>query len=661
MAPWQPSGPSARGRNTSHKRELPPGYSSIKDILDNTLPAGRLASTIGLVKDFRAPIQTRGADWKTTLTIYDKSTEDDAGLLISIFRPEGEMPRPDAGDVVVIISAKIQLYRGEVSMLSSRSTVIHIYGANEIPKPPKSAKGALRPPCRPNDRPLGDKEHEYVAWLFHSIDKDVIPDAATFDMQVEQSRRSREKFSTLGSVCEGQFCDVIVQVVKEPYDEFDKTTLWVSDYTENDNFYKFSWDGAKISEGRDGDPYGYVNTSIQAASNWSGPYGRRSMQVTCFEPHASYMKSEVKVGQWVRLRNLQVKFGHNMNNLEGFLREDRTSFGGQLQVDILATDDPENCDKRLKDAVRRKLDYEKAKKKQQKSFAATNGDGAKRKAAGEGEMQPNSKMRRKEMREAAIRKAEEQDRKAMERLGLNELIKCESQDEPVTPISSIIELPQWSTKVDGQEVTLTLPFVCAKYRTNARVVDFHPGRLENFAVWRKTSESDLLSDYSEESESELEDDGTLNRYTGFKVWEWRFALQLEEVDPKSKGKLARFWVVVDNIEAQLLTGLDACDLRAAPDDLNTLREQLFKLWGNLEEQKLAEQQRNQKRVAAKQPPESSPLKEKNNDMKVSNKPFSCCVRQYGVKVHESDPRRANAGEDKRWVRMFALFGTKISM
>jgi protection-of-telomeres protein 1 len=42
-----------------------------------------------------------------------------------------------------------------------------------------------------------------------------------------------------------------------------------------------------------------------------------------------------------------------------------------------------------------------------------------------------------------------------------------------------------------------------------------------------------------------------------------------------------------------------------------------------------------------------------------NKAFTCCIRQYGVEVDEKDPVNANAGEGKRWQRMFGLFGTQI--
>lgn len=80
----------------------------------------------------------------------------------------------------------------------------------------------------------------------------------------------------------------------------------------------------------------------------------------------------------------------------------------------------------------------------------------------------------------------------------------------------------------------------------------------------------------------------------------------------------------------------------------------------------------QRRVAAKQPPPSSPVtnpdpktstngkedKHENRSM-LSNIPFACCIRQYGVRVREPDPLRADAGKGRRWERVFGLFGTKI--
>jgi protection-of-telomeres protein 1 len=151
-------------------------------------------------------------------------------------------------------------------------------------------------------------------------------------------------------------------------------------------------------------------------------------------------------------------------------------------------------------------------------------------------------------------------------------------------------------------------------------------------------------------------------------------------------------------------------MRENPQLLQDLRDQLFHLWGDLEE-----------RIAAKLPPEtkddaptltmeslspaSSPVQgagdqpdvdDSDNDeadisprapkssahdefdqslvdpvsthaadskdlfkLAPKNKPFTCCIQQYGVKIPEKDRSKANAGDGKRWQRMFGIFGTTI--
>lgn len=319
------------------------------------------------------------------------------------------MPEPTAGDVLVITSAKIQRRGEDISLISNRSTSFHIYSASDIPRPPRSAKDALRPPCG-TQRQLGEKEHEYVSWFYHYTNKESVPDIATFQNQVNQSSNIKDKFCRLENVIESKFCDVIVNVVKAPFGEMERTTLWVSDYTENDYFHKFSFDDTKQLGGRD---------DGHAATKWAGPFGKRSIQVTCFEPAASQVCAEVQLGQWIRIRNLRIKLGNNGLNLEGVLHEDRQFT--RRQVDILHVDRGEDCDPRLKEAIRRRRDYEKLKKQQLISRAANeNGQsaGTKRKA---GESDTNAKARRKEKREAARSNVAQQDKQAEERLGLNDI------------------------------------------------------------------------------------------------------------------------------------------------------------------------------------------------------------------------------------------------
>jgi hypothetical protein len=146
--------------------------------------------------------------------------------------------------------------------------------------------------------------------------------------------------------------------------------------------------------------------------------------------------------------------------------------------------------------------------------------------------------------------------------------------------------------------------------------------------------------------------------------------------------------------------------------LAELREQLFKLWGDLEEKKSAMAPKQSAKLKKVPPPSSfdsiasspppkagaqpdadsdcenessipksgtkksapSVLEERDSNISTStngtdakadigiaprNKAFTCCIKQYGVKVDEEDPAKANAGEGQRWQRMFGLFGTQI--
>jgi hypothetical protein len=110
-------------------------------------------------------------------------------------------------------------------------------------------------------------------------------------------------------------------------------------------------------------------------------------------------------------------------------------------------------------------------------------------------------------------------------------------------------------------IRVAIPFNNASYRTTARVVDFFPRRLEDFARFRRRNEFDCLSDNEDDGieSSGEEADGTLDSYAGPGTWEWQFDLELEDDSPQTGANRERMWVHVGNAEAQLLTGLDAAE------------------------------------------------------------------------------------------------------
>jgi hypothetical protein len=64
-------------------------------------------------------------------------------------------------------------------------------------------------------------------------------------------------------------------------------------------------------------------------------------------------------------------------------------------------------------------------------------------------------------------------------------------------------------------------------------------------------------------------------------------------------------------------------------------------------------------ITTKAPPSAAADQKASAELQIKNKGFTCCIKQYGVKVTEDDPSLANAGNGKRWQRKFGLFGTQI--
>lgn len=624
------------------------------------------------------------------------------------------MPQVEAGDIVIVSAAKFQIYNGTASLLTSYNTDIFVYEAQRLLSCRKSgtARGAMKQPTRKPKREPDATENEYVLWLYGRIDQSIIPDQHDFSARARQSLNVKDKFSLLQDVTDGKFADLIAQVIKEPFDLGDKMTVWVSDYTENNKFFLQTRDNVEWADGvpaRDGDVYGYTHNRKKPiapllddeSSKWSGPVGKRSMQLTCWEPHATFIRQNIQKGDWVRLRNVQIRYGHNSVNIEGCLREDR-EHRDRVCVEILeAAGDRENLDQRLVEAILRKRSYEKVQKKALKN-------GEKRKVE-EDPNRENAKTKRQKKRENKQKAIQEEAAQKHAALGFNELIVSEHQDKAIVPLSTILEPVHYTTSIANQEVKLELPFTCAMYRTNVRVVDFHPASLKDFAVGRESTEYDFLNDNDEDSDATSVSSTTSSSSSSPPppsslpchhqdarrkfVWQWRFALKLEEVSiatatttngAKPKIRPAQTWVIVDNPAAQLLLDLDATDLRAAAsaDELATLRERLFKLWGNLEERKTRIQ--TKKREHARDPLHAPPAESSDVDEaaeqtggggaggrdhvieegvlgnQLSNRPFTCCIRQYGVPIKANeDDEMDTAGVGRKWQRVFGLFGTKI--
>ncbi|KAK4219473.1 hypothetical protein QBC37DRAFT_410121 [Rhypophila decipiens] len=680
------SGPSRGGGGVA---SLPPKFTELRQILDESVTKGTLINVIGMVKDCRLPIKTSGSDYKCALTLFDLSTEDDGeGVTFDIFRPVDLMPDIRGRDIIVVFQVKVQSYRANpLSLISSHNTEIHVFTANKIPRLPRTAEAALvsDKKVKGNKTLLLSEIYRYVSYFYHKIDKDAAPDVEEFQRRANRSLNIKDKFSLLSDVKEGNYYNLIVRVVRSPYNLYDKLTLYVSDYTKNDDLFNVTWEGLSNLPGADSDPYGYTEAkSSPAKKEWVGPYGRRSIQITCWPPHADVIRDEVSVGQWIYLRNVHIKRGHDGNYLEGAMHEElKALVTTKVNVHVMDATDRDNIDPRLKDAIRRLRDYEKSKKKEVKQVMAAQDAGAKRRGEDvshddQPKLKKNSKERRKEKRIALEKKEEERRLKEEAQIALNDLITCENQES--RPPQSIESIVQQMTISVGADDEVPIPFGCNKFRARVRVVDFYPPSLEDFACSRMITPFEVLSDASDadddsDSDSDNEQDAIDRGYE--RVWEWRFALKLQDVNSQET-----VWVVVDNSEGQCLTSLDACDLTKDEETLTKLRERTFVLWGNLEEVKSTLSKKpsppsetpsrgprgRPKLLQLERPPLDSSDNEDNqgnrdkqgnkvSEQAISNKPFDCCIREYAIK--NKGEVAADGDEAKKWIRVFGLYGTKI--
>lgn len=230
-----------------------------------------------------------------------------------------------------------------------------------------------------------------------------------FDSRKITSTHVKQKFNTLANVTEGLFCDLIVNIVREPYDNGQAVTLWVSDYTENPQFYNFPCN--QIDSAAAGQLQNYpqaVDDITPQEDQWRGPFGQRCFQITCWEPHATVIRNQsLGLNNWVELKNVQIKTGRNGANLEGFLREDLNAWNTEVKIRQLVLVANTELNVHLKEAVRRKRDYETQKKAEMKSLQKVVADaaiaGQKRRAhenveSASGNKPSNSRKRRKEKR-----------------------------------------------------------------------------------------------------------------------------------------------------------------------------------------------------------------------------------------------------------------------
>ncbi|KAI9884705.1 MAG: hypothetical protein M1823_003523 [Watsoniomyces obsoletus] len=662
--------------------KIPPGFVSLQEVPHRT----DVISIMGLVEDYLPPTKSGGSDYMSKMELRDPTIV--ISFPVKYFRPlAAQLPCVQGpGDVVMIHDIKIAEWRGVKCALSCRQTEWTVFHAASIPQeqpkgkvelPYRESKGARRP------TPM---DFRYAIHLSSLMDRDRLVKMVELGPngtppEPVPAPDPKKKAALIKDIEDFRFYNITAQVVKTFGSKGGIYELDVTDYTANKQLYNHERpDEEAEAVGRDGDEFAYLPRSRRkqrAAWQWTGPLGKMTLHVTLFEPHASYAQEKVKEGDFILLRNLHVRFGRkNGQFLEGVLHTDKR-YSDLIDIEVLE----DRSDDRVKEVLKRKLEYRKKQKKRLRGTLDVAETPQKRPRSKEpGEVEPelpqpkreaNSKKKGnkpKETKEEAkkVEEARKQEItkeeapasiKVMRGSELTRNVRCTHPAMRTLPVAEIINGKGHETTSPGG-VAYTLPFHNICCRARVRVVDFYPPNLADFAVPCRVSEYDVLSDAgndSNDSDSEASSSPAPDE-TGSIRWEWRFCLLLEDAQINaSNGNHSRIKVFVSQNDADYLLGLEAEDLRKNPRALAELTERLFLLWGELAERKAASNTRtalqevppNKKRNAAA----LSAKQGKENTPGPAGPVFECCLKEYGVRVRR--------GKEFVWERRYQMFGTTI--
>jgi protection-of-telomeres protein 1 len=257
-------------------------------------------------------------------------------------------------------------------------------------------------------------------------------------------RTEGRRFALVREMKVGCFYDMVGKVVKT-FNNSMCVTVYVTDYTENKELYKY-------------DPHTIDSIS---ESGWKGPWGRYTLQVTLWDAHAEAARDSVVEGQYLFLRNLRIR--RNKDGLsEGALNGDR-KFPDKVNVIII--DDME--DSQVRAIEQREREYN-------------------RRVANEEEKREIDEEGETEGADDAAPDSEIQHILGDE----NDMVKCERPSMPCTSIREILtrRLPKGQT-YDNR-----------KYHIVGKVIDFLPKNMEAFARPVLVDDSDDENDGNPKTE-----------------------------------------------------------------------------------------------------------------------------------------------------------------
>jgi protection-of-telomeres protein 1 len=268
-----------------------------------------------------------------------------AGSRVKFFHDQGAGPQVQAiGDIVILRAIARKPFAGGHVLLSNWGTQSIVYPHGKIPVPAFGAVAytedkscplvELKTP--PGNNVASPEMRLYVIhlrqWALTNLDQHAASVQNIALAQVNAAGKGtaapqnaptgpKTKFSLLSHVQHGRYYDLVGEVRKiyaSPERKF--ADLYITDYTENVQFFDYQRNGSEMVDGQDGDEFNYAGNGSTPKTSWSGPFGKRTMQIRCWAPHDSAV---VEVGDFVFVKNTHVRCKEGNRYLEGTLYEDR--------------------------------------------------------------------------------------------------------------------------------------------------------------------------------------------------------------------------------------------------------------------------------------------------------------------------------------------------
>ncbi|KAL8809727.1 MAG: hypothetical protein Q9200_003166 [Gallowayella weberi] len=673
--------------------QVPEGFNSISSLSSNV---NREVNLMGVVTDFLPPARSRGVDWTCNFRLADETAYDD-GVKVQFFRPmEAELPQVQGlGDVVILQKIKISSWKGMTTCLSSRSTSWTVIPATTIPETLPRRQINLKCVKNTGSSVPTQQQMRYAIELCNSRERTApsstnpaqTPVTSSSMTATPSSAGRRDKFALIKDLQIDKFYDLIGQVVKI-YPGNGAVELYVTDYTTNGCLFNYAW--------------GHGDDEQSERPKWRGPLGKQTLTVSLFPPHSYYAQDNVREDQYVFLRNVRIKYSKDLK-MEGCLHTDKY-YADRVDVSVLQ----DHNDDRLKDLLRRKLEYTK-KWSQQKNGYTEITEGQKRKLKEEPKLSKNqAKRRRKQQREEEASKRKQQATPSSDEgkkkegvtddtdlfqvrvtpnvkrdtyhrtsystpstsppfeessqkptTALNKNVRASYPEYPICPVSTILLPPAFATP---NGLTYKLPFQNVKSRACVRVVDFSPHDLADFSVKKsKGSEYDVLSDYEGSSSSDEEEAGTIlppdtdeedNEVNGSDL-ETR-----NNVDAATEGTQEwewRFVLIIQDASSRsekeemavYVAGADAEFLLKL--DACDLRRRPKRLAALREKLFLLwgdlEERKAARVVEGLDAEEDEKRTEESETEKTKSVPFECCIKQYAIRNGDESDDENNDTKD----------------